>query len=79
MMQDKTIERLVALVKQSVKPIQMDGQTWYDVANEGLEAEVKILRCGGHIAHHPLIHTLIRFGEDAQPFGHVTDCYGELD
>lgn len=79
MMKDKTIERLVALVKQSVKPIVMDGQTWYDIANEGLDSEVKTLQCGGHIAHHPLIHTLIRFGEDAQPFGHVTDCYGELD
>jgi len=58
---DKTIERLQALVKESLKPVVMDGHTWYDITNEGLEAEVKILRVCGAIAHHPLVNTLIRF------------------
>jgi hypothetical protein len=58
---DKTLDRLQALVKESLQPIVMDGYTWYDITNEGLEAEVKILRVGGAIAHHPLVNTLIRF------------------
>lgn len=58
---DKTVERLQALIKGSLKPTVMDGHTWYDITGEGLEAEIKILRLAGAIAHHPLIHTLIRF------------------
>lgn len=58
---DKTVERLVALIKQSVPTAKMDGFTWYDVTDQGLEAEVKLLRLKGEIAEHPLISTLIRF------------------
>lgn len=58
---DKTIERLQALIKSSLRAVTMDGYTWYDTANEGLEAEIKALRVSGAIAHHPLIHTLVRF------------------
>lgn len=58
---DKTIQRLIALVKQSVEPIKMDGYVWYDVTNQGLEAEVKLLRLKGGLAEHPLVSTLVRF------------------
>lgn len=58
---DKTLERLQALVKGSVPSVNLDGKVWYDITNQGLEAEVKALRVSGVIAHHPLIHALIRF------------------
>ena len=58
---DKTVERLIALIKQSVPVAKMDGHTWYDVTDQGLEAEVKLLRLKGEIAEHPMIATLIRF------------------
>ena len=58
---DKTVERLIALIKQSVEPVQMEGHVWYDVMNQGFEAEVKLLRLKGEVAQHPMISTLIRF------------------
>lgn len=58
---DKTVERLTSLVKESVQRVELDDQVWYDVQNQGLEAECKALRLVGATAHHPLIHTLIRF------------------
>lgn len=39
----------------------MDGQCWYDVTDQGLEAEVKLLRLKGSLAQHPIVSTLIRF------------------
>ena len=58
---DKTVERLIALVKESVEHFEKDGFVWYDVMNQGLEAEVKLLRLKGALAEHPLVSTLIRF------------------
>lgn len=58
---DKTVERCIALIKDSVQPVVMDGHTWYDVMNQGFEAEVKLLRLKGALAEHPMIHTLVRF------------------
>ncbi len=58
---DKTVERLVALIKQTVPKAEMDGHAWYDVTDQGLEAEVKLLRLKGALAEHPLVSTLIRF------------------
>lgn len=58
---DQTIKRTIQIIKDSVSPITMDGHTWYDVTNQGLEAEVKLLRLKGELAEHPLISTLVRF------------------
>ena len=59
-----TVDRCVSLVKSTVKIVNLDGQVWYDITDEGLEAEIKLLRVSGIIAHHPLVRTLIRFGEE---------------
>lgn len=61
---DQTIARCVALVKASTNKSVISDVAWYDINNEGLEAEVKLLRCHGEIAHHPTVHTLIRFNEE---------------
>lgn len=58
---DQTIARLVQLVKETTPPVKMEGHVWYDVTNQGLEAEVKLLRLKGELAEHPLISTLVRF------------------
>lgn len=58
---DQTIARIIKLVKDTVPPVRMEGQVWYDVTNQGLEAEVKLLRLKGELAEHPLISTLVRF------------------
>jgi len=58
---DKTVERTISLIKSSVEMVVLDGVVWYDVMNQGLEAEVKLLRIQGALAEHPLIHTLVRF------------------
>lgn len=58
---DKTIERCISLIKNSVERVEMEGHVWYDVMNQGLEAEVKLLRLKGELAEHPMISTLIRF------------------
>lgn len=58
---DQTIKRTIQIIKDSVSPITMDGHVWYDVTNQGLEAEVKLLRLKGELAEHPLISTLVRF------------------
>lgn len=58
---DQSVDRVAALVRETVPSVKMDGYVWYDITDQGLEAEVKILRLSGTIAHHPLIHALIRF------------------
>lgn len=58
---DMTIQRTITLIKESVQRIELSGQVWYDVQNQGLEAEVKLLRLKGELAEHPLVHTLVRF------------------
>lgn len=58
---DQTIERLKKLIKDTVPSVNLDGALWYDITDQGLEAEVKALRVSGEIAHHPLIRALIRF------------------
>ena len=58
---DQTITRTIALVKELCPTATMDGQKWYDTTDQGLEAEVKLLRLKGECAEHPLISTLIRF------------------
>ncbi len=60
---DKTIERTISLIKSSVETVLLDGVVWYDVMNQGLEAEVKLLRLKGELAEHPMIHTLVRFNK----------------
>lgn len=60
---DKTIERAISLIKNSVEKVSLDGVVWYDVMNQGLEAQVKLLRLKGELAEHPLVHTLIRFNK----------------
>lgn len=64
---DKTAERLKMLIKDQITPYVMEGYIWYDIFNQGLEAEAKALRLLGEIAEHPLVHTLIRFnGEEVK-------------
>lgn len=58
---DKTIQRTISLVKETAQRIELSGQVWYDVQNQGLEAEVKLLRLKGELAEHPLVSTLVRF------------------
>lgn len=58
---DQTIARTISLVKEMAPSAVMDGYKWYDITDQGLEAEVKLLRLHGEIAVHPLISTLIRF------------------
>lgn len=58
---DQIVARLVSLIKEIVPSVVLDGQKWYDVSDQGLEAEVKLLRLKGELAEHPLISTLIRF------------------
>lgn len=58
---DKTVERLQALIKGTVPVVKLESVVWYDVNNQGLEAEVKLLRLVGALAHHPIVHTLVRF------------------
>lgn len=60
---DKTIERTISLIKSSVETVVLDGVVWYDVMNQGLEAEVKLLRLKGELAEHPMVHTLVRFNQ----------------
>lgn len=58
---DQTVARCIALIKQSAPPVAMDGFTWYDTTDQGLEVEVKLVRLKGELAEHPLIRTLVRF------------------
>lgn len=58
---DQTIARLVSLIKTTVDPVNMEGHIWYDVTDQGLEAEVKLLRMHGELAEHPMFSTLVRF------------------
>jgi hypothetical protein len=58
---DQTIARTISLIKETVPSAVMDGQKWYDITDQGLEAEVKLLRLKGELAEHPLISTLVRF------------------
>lgn len=61
---DQTVIRTIAYVKESAPKSKLDGPnsyTWYDITDCGLAAEVTLLRNAGVIAHHPMIHTLIRF------------------
>lgn len=58
---DQTLARCASLIKETVEPVVMDGHTWYDMTDQGLEAEVKLLRLKGEIAEHPMVRTLIRF------------------
>ena len=58
---DQTVARLVSLIKETVPSALLDGHKWYDVTDQGLEAEVKLLRLKGELAEHPMVSTLIRF------------------
>lgn len=60
---DKTIQRTISLIKETVQRVELSGQVWYDVQNQGLEAEVKLLRLKGELAEHPLVSTLVRFNQ----------------
>lgn len=60
---DQTVHRTAELVKQSVPHFERGGYIWYDISDQGLSAEVTLLRQSGVIAHHPVVHTLIRFEE----------------
>lgn len=60
---DQTVVRTAELVKQSVPHFERGGYTWYDITDAGLSAEITLLRQAGVIAHHPVVHTLIRFEE----------------
>lgn len=60
---DQTVYRTADLVKQSCPTHQSGGYVWYDVTDQGLSAEITLLRQAGVIAHHPMVHTLIRFEE----------------
>ena len=60
---DQTVHRTAELVKASCPAHERGGYTWYDVMDQELSAEVTLLRQSGVIAHHPLVHTLIRFEE----------------
>lgn len=61
--QSVTVTGCIAYLNQVLNKAVMDGQTWYDTADEGVEDKVKLLRVSGAIAHHPVVHTLIRFQE----------------
>ena len=64
---DQTVLRTIAYVKQECPKAQLDGISgydWYDITDQGLASEVTLLRNAGVIAHHPVIHTLIRFDEE---------------
>lgn len=61
---DQTVIRTIAYVKEVAPKAKFDGvgtYTWYDITDQGLAAEVTLLRQAGVIAHHPVVHTLIRF------------------
>lgn len=58
---DQTVVRTIQLIKDTVPKVVMGGYTWYDVTDQGLGAEVMLLRQSGQVAHHPVVHTLIRF------------------
>lgn len=60
---EDTVYRTADRVKQACQTHESAGYTWYDIANHELSAEVTLLRQSGVIAHHPLVHTLIRFIE----------------
>lgn len=59
---DQTLRRIAMEVK-ALPSVKMGGYVWYDVTNQSLGAEVKALRLAGMIAHHPVVHELIRFEE----------------
>ncbi len=61
---DQTVLRTIAHVKEAAPRAQLEGvgsHVWYDIADQGLAAEITLLRQAGVIAHHPVVHTLIRF------------------
>ena len=60
---DQTVYRTADLVKSSCPSHERGGYTWYDITEQGLAAEITILRQAGVIAHHPVAHNLIRFEE----------------
>ena len=60
---DQTVYRTADLVKASCPSFERGGYIWYDVTDQGLSAELTLLRQAGVIAHHPVVHTLIRFEE----------------
>lgn len=63
---DQTVVRTIAFVKEMAPRAKLDlgGYTWYDITDQGLAAEVTLLRQAGVIAHHPVVHTLIRFDDE---------------
>lgn len=63
---DQTVIRTIAYVKEAAPRAKLEGVSsyiWYDVTDQGLAAEVTLLRHAGVIAHHPVVHTLIRFDD----------------
>lgn len=61
---DQTVLRTIAYVKEVAPKARLEGAhgyTWYDITDQGLSAEVTLLRQAGVIAHHPIVRTLIRF------------------
>lgn len=63
---DQTVIRTISHVKAEAPKakLELGGYNWYDVTGLGLNAEVALLRNAGVIAHHPTVHTLIRFDEE---------------
>ena len=57
------VTRCTAHLKAVLEKVTLDGRVWYDTMDMCVEAEVKLLRIAGAIAHHPVVHTLVRFEE----------------
>ena len=63
---DQTVLRTIAYVKAEAphSKLELGSYEWYDITGLGLNAEIALLRNAGVIAHHPVVHTLIRFDEE---------------
>lgn len=55
------VQACIKRLQQQLNHSNMEGHTWYDTTDEGVEADILLLRQAGAVAHHPLIHTLVRF------------------
>lgn len=55
------VNRCTTYLKTVLEKVVLDGKVWYDTTDAAVEAEVKLLRLAGAVAHHPVTHTLIRF------------------
>lgn len=59
----EVVYRTADIVKSQCPHFERGGYIWYDVTDQDLSAEITLLRQAGVIAHHPVVHTLIRFEE----------------